>query len=182
MKPLVKSLLNSLFALLTLLLPLGLQAQSEPEIHYETVRSPQYQLQYQVPAGWDQVRQTNDTTVALLHVSPDRNLMLYIGQLRGAAAHMTPDQALYHLAEQFGVPVNKQFSTTYNGIRFLETTGTGTRDGQLLRYDALAARHQGHVLLICASGTPDAFRNHEPLLHHILHSLSPYKARRAAAR
>ncbi|GAA4010275.1 hypothetical protein GCM10022408_23140 [Hymenobacter fastidiosus] len=174
--------MKSLLLLLALLLPLGLRAQSEPEIHYESVHSPQYQLQYQVPAGWDQVRQTNDTMVALTHLSPGRDMMLYISQLRGAAARMTPDQALHHLAEQFGITVNKQFATTYNGIQFLETTGTGSHDGQLLRYDALAARHRGHVLLVCVSGTPDAFMTHEPLVQHILHSLAPYKVRRAPGR
>ena len=172
--------MKSLLLLLALLLPLGLRAQSAPEIHYESVRSPQYQLQYQVPTGWDQLRQSNDTTVAVTHLSPGRDLMLYIGQLRGAAARMTPDQALYHLAEQFGIAVNKQFATAYNGIQFLETTGSGTRDGQLLRYDALAARHRGHVLLICVSGTPSAFGTHEPVVQQILHSLAPYKARQAA--
>ncbi|TGE16554.1 hypothetical protein [Hymenobacter elongatus] len=174
--------MKKLLLLLALLWPLGLRAQSEPEIQYETVHSAQYQLQYQVPAGWDQVRQASDTTVALTHLSPGRDLMLYISQLSGAAARMTPNQALYHLAEQFGVPVNKQFATTYNGIQFLETTGTGNRDGQLLRYDALAARHRGHVLLICVSGTPDAFMTHEPLVQHVLHSLAPYKVRREPSR
>ena len=168
--------------LLALLLPLGLRAQSDPEAHYETVQSAQYQLQYQVPAGWDVLRQSNDSTVALTYVSPGRDLTLYLGQLRGAAARMTPPQALYHLAEQFGVTVNKQFATAYNGIQFLETTGAGHRDGQLLRYDALAARHRGHVLLVCVSGTPDAFATHEPLVQHLLHSLAPYTARRTAAR
>ena len=171
--------MKSLLLLLALLLPLGLWAQSEPEIHYESVQSPQYQLQYQVPAGWDQLRQTNDTTVTVTHLSPGRDLLLYIGQLRGAAARMTPEQALYHLAEQFGVTVNKQFATAYNGIQFLETTGAGNREGQLLRYDALAARHRGHVLLICVSGTPSAFATHEPVVQQILHSMAPYKARRA---
>ena len=174
--------MKNLLLLLALLLPLGLRAQSAPEIHYETVRSAQYQLQYRVPAGWDQVRQATDTTVALTHLSPGRDMMLYIGQLRGAAERMTPNQALYHLAEQFGVSVNKQFATTYNGIEFLETTGTGSRDGQVLRYDALAARHRGHVLLICVSGTPDAFTTHEPLVQNILHSIAPYKARREPGR
>ena len=174
--------MKSLLLLLALLLPLGLRAQSQPEIHYESVRSSQYQLQYQVPAGWDQLRQTNDTTVSVTHISPGRDMMLYIGQLRGAAARMTPNQALYHLAEQFGVTVNKQFSTTYNGIQFLETTGSGNRDGQVLRYDALAAQHRGHVLLICVSGTPDAFTTHEPLMQHVLRSLAPAKARREPGR
>ena len=176
--------MKNLLLLLALLWPLGLRAQSAPVVHYESVRSPQYQLQYQVPTGWDQVRQANDTTVSLTHFSPGRDLMLYIGQLRGAADRMTPNQALHHLAEQFGVTVNKQFATAYNGIQFLETTGTGSRDGQVLRYDALAARHRGHVVLICVSGTPDAFMTHEPEVQHILHSLAPYlpKGRRTAAR
>jgi hypothetical protein len=51
----------------------------------------------------------------------------------------------------------------------------------LLRYDALAARPRGHVLLVCVSGTPDAFLTHEPLVRHILHSMAPYKPRRAPA-
>lgn len=174
--------MKRLLLVLALLLPLSLRAQSEPEVHYEFVHSAQYQLQYHVPAGWDQVRQTNDTTVSLTHFSPSRDMMLYIGQLQGAATRMTPAQALHHLAEQFGVAVNKQFSTSYNGIEFLETTGTGNRDGQLLRYDALAARHRGHVLLICVSGTPDAFMTHEPLVQRILHSMAPYKPRREASR
>ena len=121
--------MKNLLLLLALLWPLGLLAQSAPVVHYESVQSPQYQLRYQVPTGWDQVRQANDTTVALTHLSPGRDLMLYIGQLRGAADRMTPNQALHHLAEQFGVTVNKQFATAYNDIQFLETTGTGTRDG-----------------------------------------------------
>ena len=174
--------MKSLLLLLALLLPLGLRAQSESEVHYESVYSPQYQLQYQVPTGWDQLRQTNDTTVSVTHLSPGRDMMLYIGQLRGAAARMTPDQALYHLAEQFGVAVNKQFATTYNGIQFLETTGSGNRDGQVLRYDALAARHRGHVLLVCVSGTPSAFTTHESLVQHVLHSMAPAKARRQPGR
>ena len=172
--------MKTLLLLLALLLPIGLRAQSEPEIHFESVSSPQYQLQYQVPTGWDQLRQTNDTTVSVTHFSPGRDLMLYIGQMRGAATRMTPDQALYHLAEQFGITVNKQCSTVYNGIQFLETTGAGNREGQRLRYDALAARHQGHVLLICVSGTPSAFATHEPVVQQILHSLAPYKARRVS--
>ncbi|WP_035566420.1 hypothetical protein [Hymenobacter sp. IS2118] len=174
--------MKNLLLLLIFLLPLSVRAQSEPEIHYESVRSSQYQLQYQVPAGWDQMRQANDTTVAITHISPGQDLMLFIGQLRGAAERMTPNQALYHLAEQFGVTVNKQFATTYNGIQFLETTGAGNRDGQQLRYDALVARHRGHVLMICISGTPDAFMTHEPLVRHILNSLAPYKSRREPRR
>jgi len=173
-----------LLALLLGALPLGAFAQASPEVHYDLVHSPQYQLRYQVPTGWDQVRQTTDTTVAITHLSPGRDLLLYIGQLRGAAIRLTPTQALYQLTEQFGVTVNKQFSTVYNGIEFVETTGTGRRDGQLLRYDALAAQHRGHVLLICVSGTPDAFATHEPEVQHTLHSMAPYlpKARRPAPR
>ena len=90
--------MKKMLLLLVLLLPLGLRAQSDPEAHYETVQSAQYQLQYQVPAGWDVLRQSNDSTVALTYVSPGRDLTLYLGQLRGAATRMTPPQALYHLA------------------------------------------------------------------------------------
>lgn len=168
-----------LLMLLSSILPLSVLAQTSgpPQVHYEAVRSAQYEVQYQVPTGWNQMRQASDTAVSLVHLSPNRDLTLYISKLRGAAARMTPEQALFHLTEQFGVTVNKQFATSYNGIQFLETTGTGNREGQSLRYDALAARHQGHVLLICVSGTPDAFVNHEDEVQHILHSLAPYKVR-----
>ena len=134
-----------------------------------------------MPAGWSRVHQANDTAVAFIHLSPGRDLMLYIGQLRGAVARMMPNQALHHLAAPFGVSVNKPFATTYNGIRFLKTTGSGSRDGQLLGFDALAARTRGYVLLVCVSGTPDTFLTHEPLVRHILHSMAPYKPRRAPA-
>lgn len=143
----------------------------------EWVRNPQYRLQYQVPSNWQQVRQATDTTLALTHLSPDKTLLLYIAKLHGAAARMTPAQALFHLTEQFGVPVNKQYATTYNGIRFVETTGMGTLQGQRLRYDAMAATHQGHVLLIYVSAPPDAFFTHEALLTSILHSMAPYRGK-----
>lgn len=164
-----------LLVLLFLLLPAALYAQQAAP--FELVRSPQYQLQYRIPADWNKLRQATDTTLALTHMSPDNELMLFIGKLQGAAAGMSPTQALYHLTERFGVPVNKQFATTYNGIQFLETTGTGMLDGKPLRYDALAANHRGHVLLIYILATPDAFVNHELLVQDILHSLAPYKGR-----
>lgn len=164
-----------LFLLLALLLPLVVRAQEAPAL--ELVRSPQYQLQYRLPAGWSQMRQATDTTLSLMHLSPDKEMVLYIGKLRGAAASMTPAQALYHLTEKFGVPVNKQFATTYNGIKFVETTGVGTLEGRSVRYDALAAHHRGHVVLVYIFATPDAFMAHEPLMQDILHSLAPYKGR-----
>ncbi|SHI86398.1 hypothetical protein SAMN02745146_1735 [Hymenobacter daecheongensis DSM 21074] len=164
-----------LLLLLLSMLPLRLRAQAAAPL--EWVRNPQYQLQYRVPADWNKLRQATDTTLALTHMSPDQNMMLFIGKLRGAAANMTPEQALFHLTEKFGVPINKQYATAYNGIRFLETTGTGSMDGRALRYDALAAHHRGHVLLIYILATPDAFMNHEPLMQEILHSMAPYKGR-----
>jgi len=161
--------------LFLLLLSLPLYAQKVAPL--ELVRSSQYQLQYRVPANWNKLSQATDTTIALTHLSPDNGLMLFIGKLRGAAANMTPAQALYHLTEKFGVPVNKQFATTYNGIRFTETTGTGTLEGQPIRYDALAAHHRGHVVLVYVMGSPDAFMNHELLVQDVLHSLAPYKGK-----
>ncbi|UYZ62771.1 hypothetical protein [Hymenobacter weizhouensis] len=162
------------FRLVLLLLALPCAAWAQ---QLEWVRNPQYRLQYQVPSNWQQVRQATDTTLALTHLSPDQSLLLYIGKLQGAAARMTPAQALFHLTEQFGVPVNKQYATSYNGIKFLETTGMGTLQGRALRYDAMAATHQGHVLLIYVSAPPDAFFTHEALLTSILHSMAPYRGR-----
>jgi hypothetical protein len=162
------------FPLLLLFVLLSVPSWSQ---QMERVRNPQYRLQYQVPSNWQQHRQATDTTLALTHLSPEQDLVLYIGKLQGAAARMTPAQALFHLTEQFGVPVNKQYATTYNGIKFLETTGMGTLQGQAMRYDAMAATHQGHVLLIYVSAPPDAFFTHEALLSSILHSMAPYRGK-----
>ncbi|GAB2941247.1 hypothetical protein GCM10027048_02140 [Hymenobacter coalescens] len=171
-----------LLFLLLLAAPLALRAQSTPSPPFELVRSQQFQLQYEVPAGWNHLRQATDSSLALTYFSPANDLLVYIGKLSGAQARLTPAQALYQLTEQLGVPVNKQYATAYNNIRFLETTGAGYRDGQMIRYDALAAGHRGHMLLVYVVGTPDAFVTHEPVVQRMLQSLAPYTPRRAASR
>ena len=151
-----------------------------PTPTFDQVQSPEYGLSYQVPTTWHQLRQGTDTTVALTYLSPDESLMLFVIKMRNAADRYTPAQALYHLTEKFNVPLNKQYSTRYHQLDFLETTGSGRIDGRELRYDALATRHQGHLLLLYVLATPDAFLTHEPELLQVLHSFAPYKAPRPA--
>ncbi|RFP65600.1 hypothetical protein D0N36_07840 [Hymenobacter lapidiphilus] len=143
-------------------------------VSFERVIMPGYELQYRVPTTWQTTRQNLDSTVLMTYVSPDQSMLLFISKLRGGADNLTPGQALYQLTEQFGVPVNKQYATSYHGLSFLETTGTGQIDGRMLRYDALAAHHRGHVVLIYLLATPDAFLTHEPMIQEILHSLAPF--------
>ncbi|SDX43190.1 hypothetical protein [Hymenobacter psychrophilus] len=160
--------------------PLAAQSSAPPVVgasagmSFERVVLPKYELEYQVPSTWKITQHNLDSTLITAYVSPDQNMVLYIGKLRGGADDLTPGQALYQLTEQFGVPVNKQYATAYNGLNFLETTGTGQMDGRILRYDALAAHHRGHVVLIYLLATPDAFLTHEPLIQEILHSLAPF--------
>jgi|GEM_PF-1205569 len=155
------------------------RAQQTSPSTLDLVHSADYELSYRIPAAWRQVRQATDTTVTLSYLSPDETMTLFIVKLRGAADRLTPAQALYQLTESFGVPVNKQYATRYNRLDFLETTGSGQRQGQTLRYDALAARHRGHVLLVYALATPDAFINHEALLNQVLHSFADYRPKPA---
>ncbi|NVO30019.1 hypothetical protein [Hymenobacter lapidiphilus] len=160
--------------------PLAAQSSAPPvmaasaDVSFERVVLPKYELEYRVPSTWETTRQNLDSALITAYISPDQSMMLYIGKLRGGAGTLTPGQALYQLTEQFGVPVNKQYATSYNGLSFLETTGTGQMDGRVLRYDALAAHHRGHVVLIYLMATPDAFLTHEPLIQEILHSIAPF--------
>jgi hypothetical protein len=165
-----------LFALLCFL-PLGLHAQNEPEGELQWVRLPQFQLQYHVPADWTPVHQTTDSSLVVTYFNPERTLRFVAGKVRGAAAHTTPTQALAQLARQYGVAVMPPVTASYDGIRFLETTGTGRFDGQPQRYQALAAEHRGHLLLVYITGAPDAFVTHQPEIRRILHSMAPYKSK-----
>ena len=153
-----------------------------PTPTFDQVQSPEYGLSYQVPTTWHQLRQSTDTTVALTYLSPDESLMLFVIKMRNAADRFTPAQALYHLTEKFNVPLNKQYSTRYHQLDFLETTGSGRIDGRELRYDARVTTHQGHTLLVYVYATPEKFALQEPLLHRLLDSLTPVPAHQAPHR
>ena len=56
------------------------------------------------------------------------------------------------------VPVAKPGAATHDGVAFLKTTGAGSRYGTPMRYQALAAQHRGHVLLVYSSGDPSGIR------------------------
>ena len=165
-----------LFALLSLL-PLGVHAQNEPEGKLQWVRLPQYQLQYHVPADWTPVRQATDSSLVVTYFNPERTLRFSAGKVQSAAARTTPAQALAGLARQYGVAADSPVTATYDGIRFLETTGTGRLDGQPQRYQALAAEHRGHLLLVYITGSPEAFVAHQAEVRRILHSMAPYAGR-----
>ncbi len=159
------------------LLPLGLRAQNEPEGELQWVRLPQYQLQYHVPADWTPVRQATDSSLVVSYFNPERTLCFSAGKARGAAARTTPAQALAGLARQYGVAANPPVEATFDGIRFLETTGTGRLNGRPQRYQALAAEHRSHLLLVYVTGSPEAFAAHRAEVRRILHSMAAYKGR-----
>ncbi|TGE16557.1 hypothetical protein [Hymenobacter elongatus] len=169
--------MNRFLFLLVLLLPLGARAQTEPDGPLQWVRLPQYQLQYHVPADWTPVRQLTDTSLVVTYFNPDRTLRFTAGKVRNAAAHTTPAEALVQLARQYGIAANPPVKATYDGVQFLETTGTGRLDGQPQRYRALAAAHRGHLLLVYVTGAPEAFVAHQAEVRRILHSMTSYRGR-----
>ena len=169
--------MNRLLCLLLFLLPLGLRAQTEPDGPLQWVRLPQYQLQYHVPADWTPVRQTTDSSLVITYFNPGRTLRFIAGKVRNAAARTTPAEALAQLARQYGVAANPPVTATYDGVRFLETVGTGRLDGQPQRYQALAAEHRGHLLLVYVTGAPEVFATHQAEVRRILHSMTAYKGR-----
>lgn len=166
---------NLLMVICTSLLSVGtmpLAAQS-----LEWVHNPTYRIKYKVPTDWTQVRQANDTATLVTHVSPANNMMLFIGKLKGASAHLTPEKALANLLTDFGVKGNRVFPTKYNGISFLETTGSGVMNYHPVQYDAMAAVHRGNVILVYVYATPEAYEEHKPMMTEIIHSLSPYRGK-----
>ena len=169
--------MNRLLCLLVFLLPLGARAQTEPDGPLQWVRLPQYQLQYHVPADWTPVRQTTDSSLVITYFNPGRTLRFIAGKVRNAAARTTPAEALAQLARQYGVAANPPVTATYDGVRFLETVGTGRLDGQPQRYQALAAEHRGHLLLVYITGAPEVFVAHQAEVRRILHSMTAYKGR-----
>ena len=143
----------------------------------EWIHNPTYRIKYKVPTDWAQVRQANDTMTLVTHVSPANDMMLFIGKFRGAAAHFTPEKALDKLLADFGVNRNRIFPTKYNGISFLETTGSGVMNYHPVQYDAMAATHRGNVILVYVYASPEAYEKHKPMMAEIVHSLSPYRGK-----
>jgi len=169
--------MNRLLFLLAFLLPLGARAQTEPDGPLQWVRLPQYQLQYHVPVDWTPEHQTTDSSLVVTYFNPDRTLRFTAGKVRDAAARTTPAEALKRLARQYGLAATPPVKAAYDGVQFLETTGTGRLDGQPQRYQALAAEHRGHLLLVYVTGTPDAFVAHQAEVRRILHSMTSYGKR-----
>ncbi|RSK49051.1 hypothetical protein [Hymenobacter rigui] len=166
-----------LLCLFLLLLPLGARAQIEPEGPLQWVRLPQYQLQYHVPADWTPVRQITDSSLVVTYFNPDHTLRFVAGKVQNAAARTTPAEALAQLARQYGVTPPPPVPAAYDGVQFLETAGTGRLDGQPQRYQALAAEHRGHLLLVYITGAPEVFVAHQAEVQRILHSMRTYRGR-----
>ncbi|UYZ59188.1 hypothetical protein [Hymenobacter latericus] len=152
-------------------------AQTTPEA-LEWVRNPDYHVQYQVPNSWRVQMDAHDSAAVVTHVDPSGQILLVVAKLRDGARRQSPNEALDGLLRQFGVQGNKRYRTQYNGIEFVETTGSGRMGGRDLRYDALAGHHRGHVLLVYIYATPEAYATHDALLTEVVHSIAPYAAGR----
>ncbi|AYA38707.1 hypothetical protein D3Y59_17610 [Hymenobacter oligotrophus] len=166
-----------LFCLSCLLTTAAARAQTAPAL--EWVRNPDYHVQYQVPSAWRVQMEAHDSAAVVTHLDPSGQILLVVAKLRNGAQRQSPHEALDGLLRQFGVQGNKRYRTVYNGIEFVETTGSGQLHGRALRYDALAGHHRGHVLLVYVYATPEAFATHDALLTQVVHSIAPYGSRRA---
>lgn len=143
----------------------------------EQIRNVAYKIQYQVPVNWLHVKQANDSITIATYASPEENMFLMVGKLKKSDTVLTPEQALKDLLTEFGVIENKIFATRYNRINFLETTGKGIKEGELIQYDAMSAEHQGNIILVYIYGTTKAYQGNRQLMERIVHSLAPYKGR-----
>lgn len=166
--------MKQLWALLAEWWPQGLRAQAEPEGEWQWVRLSQYQLCYQIPTSWTPVCHTSARSLVITYFNPDRTLRFTAGKARGAAARFTPAQALTRMALQYGIVGARPIAVAYDGLRFLEITGTSRLDGQPHRYQALVTEHHGHLLLLYMSAPPDVFIAHQPDISRILHSMAYY--------
>ncbi|WP_345225884.1 hypothetical protein [Hymenobacter koreensis] len=154
------------------------KAQTPAASELEWIRNSNYQVQYQVPQSWRVQMEATDSAAVVTHTDPTGQILLVVAKLRYAARRHTQHEALDELLQRFGVQGNKRYSTHYNGIAFVETTGAGRLAGQELRYDALAAHHRGHVLLVYLYASPEIFATHDELLTQMVHSIKPYKEKR----
>ncbi len=170
-----------LSAVLLLVLPTSLSAQSDTTVRkapdMEWHRNVRYRIQYKVPTEWTLLRQANDTITVATYVSPQEDMLLFIGKRKEAASKLTPEQALREMLTEFEMKPNRIFPTRYNGIDFVETTGSGIMKGHLVQYDAMAAHHQGHVILVYVYAAEAAYQSHKNTLEQVVHSISPYRGK-----
>ena len=136
-----------------------------------------YKIKYKVPASWTLLKQTNDTMTVATYVSPGEDMLFFIGKWKGAAAQQTPEQALKGMLAEFKVKGNRVFPTRYNGIDFLETTGGAIVQGHLVQYDAMAATHQGNVILVYIYAAQPGYEAHKDTMEEVIHSIAPYRGR-----
>ncbi len=136
-----------------------------------------YKIKYQVPASWTLLKQTNDTMTVATYVSPGEDMLFFIGKWKGAAAQQTPEQALKGMLTEFKVTGNRIFPTRHNRIDFLETTGSAIVQGHLVQYDAMAATHQGNVILVYIYAAQPAYEAHKNTMEEVIHSIAPYRGK-----
>jgi hypothetical protein len=144
----------------------------------EVVPSRAFQVKYQVPAHWTVTRQRTDSVEVLRYHSPDNDALLWVGQLRGRHAQLTPAQAMRRVLRHQLHPLHhEEHHVSSHGLDFLESTGTYRVNGRLLRYDARVTRHQGHVLVVYLYASTAAFAAQAPLLHQVLDSAAPLRGK-----
>jgi len=134
-----------LFTLLVSLLTLPARPARAQNAGLTTNRN--YQLKYQVPAGWQPTRLLSDSLSVLRYDSPDGTTRLWVGQLRGPAGQVPPARALRKLLRRLGATRHHEHHVSAHGLDLLESTGTCLVDGRTLRYDARVGVHQGHTVV-----------------------------------
>ena len=140
-------------------------------------RNAAYRIKYKVPVDWTLVKQGNDTISVATYVSPQQDMLLFIGKRRDAAKTLTPEAALAEMLQEFQVTGNRIFPTQYNGIKFVETTGSGIVRGHAVQYDAMAANHRGHIILVYVYASHAAYQSNKQTLEQVVHSIAPYRGR-----
>ena len=161
-----------------LLLLLGLvpapAAAQAPLPSPELVPGRAFQVKYQVPAHWTVTRQRTDSVEVLRYQSPNNDALLWVGQLRGRHARLTPAQALRRVLRHQLHPLrHEEHRVSAHGLDYLESSGTCRVGGRELRYDARVTQHDGHVLVVYIYASPAGFASQAPLLHQVLDSMTP---------
>lgn len=149
--------------------------ETEPKPVMEWQRNPAYKIKYKVPATWTLLKQSNDTMTVATYVSPKEDMLFFVGKWKGAAAKRTPEQALKGMLTDFKVTGNRIYRTRHNRLRFLETTGGAIVQGHLVQYDAMAASHEGNVILVYIYAAQPAYEAHKDIMEEVIHSISAYR-------
>jgi hypothetical protein len=163
---------------ISFLLLTGISSREGMAQPMEQVRNASYNIKYLVPANWVHIRQGHDSATLATYVNPEETIFFLVGKLKDGNNQISPEQALKDLLTDFGVSQNSLVPTRYNRIRFLQTSGRGIKDGHTVRFDAMAARHRGNIILLYVYATSDAYLNNLKLIEKIAHSIAPYNGKK----